>query len=160
MEVRLQFLAIVASSGLVLIVFELLRRRRLVERYALLWLMSALALLLLSVWTGLLETLSSTLGIAYPPNALFMVAFAFVLLLLLHFSIAISRLSGETKVLAQEIARLDREVRVLKELEEPEPQEAPLAGLPTTAGEYEAVRAAGRQPLGAAQRSSARTPRQ
>jgi hypothetical protein len=152
MEVRLQFLAIVASSALVLIVFELLRRRRLVERYALLWLLSALALLLLSVWTGLLETLSDTLGIAYPPNALFMVAFAFVLVLLLHFSIAISRLSGETKVLAQEIARLDREVRVLKELEEPEPDEVPLEALPAAAREYDA--------LVAAQRSSARTTRQ
>jgi hypothetical protein len=159
-EVRLQFLAIVASSALVLIVFELLRRRRLVERYALLWLLSALALLLLSLWTGLLETLSSTLGIAYPPNALFMVAFAFVLLLLLHFSIAISRLSGETKVLAQEIARLDREVRVLKDVEAPEPQESPLQGLPRGGAEYEALSASGPPPLETAQRSSARTTRQ
>jgi hypothetical protein len=160
MEVRLQFLAIVASSGLVLIVFELLRRRRLVERYALLWLLSALALLLLSVWTGLLETLASTLGIAYPPNALFMVAFAFVLLLLLHFSIAISRLSGETKVLAQEIARLDREVRVLNELEEPDSQEAPVSGLPGEIPQYGTVHAGGPHAMGAAQRSSPRTTRQ
>ena len=122
MELRLQFLAIIASSGLVFVVFELLRRRRLIERYALLWLLSSLVLLVLSLWTGLLDRLSNTLGIAYPPNALFMVAFAFVLLLLLHFSIAISRLSGETKVLAQEVARLDREIRVLK-LDEPEPQD-------------------------------------
>jgi hypothetical protein len=122
MELRLQFLAIIASSGLVFVVFELLRRRRLIERYALLWLLSSLVLLVLSLWTGLLDRLSNTLGIAYPPNALFMVAFAFVLLLLLHFSIAISRLSGETKVLAQEVARLDREIRVLK-LDEPEPRD-------------------------------------
>lgn len=124
MELRLQFLAIIASGGLVFVVFELLRRRRLIERYALLWLLSSLVLLVLSLWTGLLDRLSNTLGIAYPPNALFMVAFAFVLLLLLHFSIAISRLSSETKVLAQEIARLDREVRVVKKLDEPEPQGA------------------------------------
>ena len=113
MQTKLQIVAIVASSGLVLIVFELLRRRRLVERYALLWLLSSLVLLLLSVWTGLLEVISDAVGIVYPPNALFMIAFAFVLVLLLHFSLAISRLSGETKVLAQEVARLDKEMRDL-----------------------------------------------
>ena len=138
MELRLQFLAIIASSGLVFVVFELLRRRRLIERYALLWLLSSIVLLVLSLWTGLLDRLSNTLGIAYPPNALFMVAFAFVLLLLLHFSIAISRLSSETKVLAQEIARLDREVRVLNKLDEPEPQATPVAGIPQGADEYPA----------------------
>jgi hypothetical protein len=115
MQSKLQILAIVASSGLVLIVFELLRRRRLIERYALLWLFSSLVLLGLSVWTGLLEVISKTVGIVYPPNALFMIAFAFVLVLLLHFSLAISRLSGETKVLAQEVARLGKETRDLAE---------------------------------------------
>src|SRR6476620_8686213 len=114
MQTKLQIVAIVASSGLVLIVFELLRRRRLIERYALLWLLSSLVLLGLSVWTGLLEVISNAVGIVYPPNALFMIAFAFVLVLLLHFSMAISRLSGETKVLAQEVARLDKEMRELR----------------------------------------------
>jgi hypothetical protein len=113
MQTKLQIVAIVSSSALVLIVFELLRRRRLVERYALLWLLSSLVLLGLSLWTGLLEVISKAVGIVYPPNALFMIAFAFVLVLLLHFSLAISRLSGETKVLAQEVARLDKEMRDL-----------------------------------------------
>jgi hypothetical protein len=113
MQTKLQIVAILASSGLVLIVFELLRRRRLIERYALLWLFSSLVLLGLSVWTGLLKVISDAVGIVYPPNALFMIAFAFVLVLLLHFSLAISRLSGETKVLAQEVARLDKEMREL-----------------------------------------------
>jgi|SRR5919108_6506720 hypothetical protein len=113
METKLQIVAIVASSTLVLIVFELLRRRRLVERYALLWLGSSLVLLLLSIWTGLLEIVADAVGIVYPPNALFMIAFGFVLVLLLHFSLAISRLSNETKVLAQKVARLDRDLRSL-----------------------------------------------
>jgi hypothetical protein len=116
-ETKLQIVAIAASGTLVLVVFELLRRRRLIERYALLWLFSSLVLLLLSIWTGLLEIISKAVGIAYPPNALFAIAFAFVLLLLMHFSLAISRLSGETKVLAQKIARLDRDVRGLSEAE-------------------------------------------
>ena len=113
METKLQIVAIVASSTLVLIVFEMLRRRRLVERYALLWLGSSLVLLLLSIWTGLLKIVSDAVGIVYPPNALFVIAFGFVLVLLLHFSLAISRLSGETKVLAQKVARLDKDLRRL-----------------------------------------------
>jgi hypothetical protein len=115
MDTKLQFVAIVVSSTLVFVVFELLRRRRLIERYALLWLFSSIVLLVLSVWTGLLEIVSDAVGIVYPPNALFAIAFAFVLLLLLHFSLAISRLSGETKVLAQKVARLDNELRALAE---------------------------------------------
>ena len=120
MQTKLQIVAILASSMLVVIVFELLRRRRLIERYALLWLLSSLVLLGLSVWTGLLEVVSDAVGIVYPPNALFLIAFAFVLVLLLHFSIAISRLSGETKVLAQEVARLDKQVRELAATEKPD----------------------------------------
>jgi hypothetical protein len=114
-DAKLQLFAIAASTILLLIIFELLRRRRLVERYALIWLGSATVLLILAIWTGLLEIVSDALGIAYPPNALFAFAFGFVLLLLLHFSIAISRLSGESKLLAQDVARLDRELRELRE---------------------------------------------
>jgi hypothetical protein len=114
-ETKLQLFAIAASGILLLIIFELLRRRRLIERYALIWLGSGVVLLVLAIWTGLLEIVSKALGIAYPPNALFAFAFGFVLLLLLHFSIAISRLSGETKLLAQDVARLDRELRELRD---------------------------------------------
>jgi hypothetical protein len=126
MQLKLQLLAIFASAVLLGIVFELLRRRRLIERYALIWLLSALVLLGLAVWKDLLEILSKAMGIVYPPNALFMIAFGFVLLLLLHFSIAISRLSGETKVLAQVVARLDQELRAVtgRAEETPLPAEA------------------------------------
>jgi hypothetical protein len=127
MGTKLQIVAILSSGTLVLLVFEMLRRRRLIERYALLWLGSSLVLLLLSVWTGLLEIISRAVGIVYPPNALFMIAFGFVLVLLLHFSLAISRLSGETKVLAQKVARLDKDLRRLgdrqaDEIEAEEPE--------------------------------------
>jgi len=111
MTFKLQLLSIFASGVLLAIVFELLRRRRLMERYALIWLGSSLVLLGLAIWKGLLDKLADVMGIAYPPNALFMIAFGFVLLLLLHFSLAISRLSNETKLLAQVVARLDAELR-------------------------------------------------
>ena len=62
----------------------------------------------LSVWSGGLQALADLVGIAYPPNALFLVAFGFVLVLLLHFSLAVSKLSDQTKLLAQRLAILEQ----------------------------------------------------
>jgi hypothetical protein len=109
MTTKTQIIATIAIAFLFLVVFELVRRRRLLERYALLWLGATIVLFMLAVWTGLLESLTRLVGIATPSNALFLAAFAFVLVLLLHFSLAISRLSDETKILAQQLARLDQE---------------------------------------------------
>jgi hypothetical protein len=132
MDTRLQIVAILASAGLLVILLELVRRRRLLERYALLWLLSALVLLGLSIWGGLLEELASLIGVAYPPNALFLVAFGFVMVLLLHFSLAVSRLTDQTKVLAQRLAlleeRLGRQEAAATEAEEEHPSALPGVG--------------------------------
>jgi hypothetical protein len=106
---RVQVVAIVGSALLFFFVLELLRRRRLAEPYAILWLVASVVLLVLSVWDDLLNSLADAVGIATPANALFVVGFGFVLILLLSFSSVISRLSRENKLLAQEIARLNEE---------------------------------------------------
>lgn len=108
MGLRIQLLSIVVTGGLFVLVFELVRRRRLMERYALLWLFSAAVLLVLAVWKGLLEDLAETVGIYYAPSALFAIAFGFVLVLLLHFSLVISRLADQNKVLAQRLGMLQQ----------------------------------------------------
>jgi hypothetical protein len=120
MEVRIQIVAIAASGALLLLVLELVRRRRFLERYAILWLLSAVVMLGLAIWKGLLSELASAIGIIYPPNALFVVAFGFVLILLLHFSLAVSRLSDQTKVLAQRLALLEKRMRDSEETAEDE----------------------------------------
>lgn len=107
---RLQIASVLAAAALLLVVFELVRRRRLQERYALLWLFSALVLVVLAAWRGLLEEVSSAVGIATPSNALFAVAFGFVLLLLLHFSLVISKLAEQNAVLAQQAALLRQQL--------------------------------------------------
>ena len=115
METRIQVLAIVGSALMLLGVLELVRRRAFLERYALLWLFSAIVLLGLSSWQGVLEKIARLVGIAYPPNALFLIAFGFVLILLLHFSLAVSRLSDRTKVLTQRLALLEHRQRSTEE---------------------------------------------
>jgi hypothetical protein len=119
---RIQLVAIFASCALLIGVLELVRRRRLMERYALLWLLSALVLIGLAAWRGGLEIISHAVGIIYPPNALFFVAFAFILLLLLHFSSSVSRLNDQTKLLAQRIALLEERLRRLEPAVSPEPE--------------------------------------
>jgi hypothetical protein len=114
MELRIQIVAILATLALLLIVFELVRRRRLMERYALLWLFSAGILLGLSVWKQLLDQVASAIGIYYAPSALFVVALGFILVLLLHFSLVVSRLADQNKVLAQRLALLQHRLEALE----------------------------------------------
>jgi hypothetical protein len=92
------------------LIFELVRRKRLMERYAILWLLAGVTVLVLGLWQGLLTTLSHAAGIYYAPSALFAVAFLFVLVLLVHFSLTVSRLSEENKILAQRLALLQQHV--------------------------------------------------
>ena len=108
---RVRIVAVIVTAVMLGAVLELVRRRRLVERYALVWMLVALALLVLAIWNQLLGTAADLMGIAVPSNALFLAAFAVAFLLLLHFSVITSRLSEETKILAQEVARLDAEAR-------------------------------------------------
>ena len=111
MELRIQLVAIAASLVLLVIVLELVRRKRFLERYALLWLFSAIVLLLLSAWKELLENVATAIGIFYPPSALFVIAFGFVLVLLLHFSLAVSKLADQSKLLAQRLALIEQRQR-------------------------------------------------
>jgi hypothetical protein len=110
MDVRIQIVGIIGAAALLLTILELVRRRRLLERDALLWLLAGVVLLGLAIWRGALEELAQLVGIASPPNALFFVAFGFVLVLLLHFSVAVSRLTDQSKVLAQRVALLEERV--------------------------------------------------
>jgi hypothetical protein len=61
---RLQAVAIIVTAGLVIFVLELIRRRKLMERYSLLWLAAAIVLLLLAIFDELLANLATAVGIA------------------------------------------------------------------------------------------------
>ncbi|MBL8163417.1 MAG: DUF2304 domain-containing protein [Anaerolineae bacterium] len=103
---RAMVFGLLASVGALVFVLELVRRRRLKEEYSLLWLATAVVLIVLSVSRPLLDVLANVVGIFYPPSALFLVAVAFFLAILLHFSTVITRLTQENKDNAQQIAIL------------------------------------------------------
>jgi hypothetical protein len=107
----LKFLAVMGSGALLVIVVELIRRGKLKERYSLLWLFAGVVLLIFSTSRYLLELISHALGIFYPPSFLFLLAFFFLLLITLHFSVVISGLSEKNKKLAQELALMRQDLK-------------------------------------------------
>jgi hypothetical protein len=124
---RLQLAAIATTAILLVVVFELVRQRRLMEKDSLLWLLAAVVLLLLAVFTGLLTWFSELVGIATPSNALFAVAIGFATLMLLHFSVTVSRITDQNKVLAQKLAATEERLR---RVEGDYPVETPAADAP------------------------------
>ena len=106
--------AAIASLVLLIAVLELVRRRRLREKYALLWILTAIVLLVLSVWRGAVTSIATALGVSYGPTVLFAVGALFVLVVLLHYSTVISALTDRTVVLAQKVASLEHRIDELE----------------------------------------------
>jgi hypothetical protein len=111
---RVSIVAAVAALVLLVAILELIRSRRLQERYAMLWLLTGVVILVLGLWRGLLSKIADLVGIAYPPSALFVLAAFFILLLLLHYSTVISKLSDENRILAQRLALLQNDLEAVK----------------------------------------------
>jgi hypothetical protein len=100
-----------ASATLLIVVFELIRSRRLRERYALLWLLTGLVLLVLSIWRSGLNTIAGWVGITgYPPAVFFAVGLLFTVVVLLHYSTVISKLADQNTILAQRLALLEHKL--------------------------------------------------
>jgi hypothetical protein len=101
---RVTVISIGASAALLLYILEMVRRRKLREEYSILWLFGSALILILSLKQSWLVSLAHAVGIVYPPSFLFLVGILFILLILIHFSIAISKLHQTNKKMAQEIA--------------------------------------------------------
>src|SRR4029077_15431619 len=92
-DTRVQIVALIVTAVMLGVVLELVRRRRLAERYALPWMIFPIVLLVFAAWRGLLSGVANLVGIAVPANALFLAALGVIFILLLHFSVATSRLA-------------------------------------------------------------------
>lgn len=106
--------AVVASVIALLVILELVRQRRLREEYSLLWLGTAVVMLVIGIWRDLLHGLAVAVGIIYPPNLLFLLAALFLLFIQLYFSTVITKLTQENKEIAQQVALLRHEVESLR----------------------------------------------
>jgi hypothetical protein len=135
MSPRTQVIGVVGVVLALGLVIELVRRRQLRTGYSLLWLFIGLVVLVLALWTDLVENLARLLGVRSPGSMLFAVGILFALLILLEHSLALSTLWYDKKCLAQEIALLEWRIRQLEAHGAPSPSEKRQSDLAPTAAE-------------------------
>lgn len=111
---QMQFIAITFSIVLLGYILWIIRKQRLREEYSLLWLGTGVVFLVFSAWRQGLEMLAGVLGISYAPAALFIIMLVGILLILIQFSLIISKMSARIITLAQEYALMQLEVQTLK----------------------------------------------
>jgi hypothetical protein len=110
---RIEILALVGGAGLIGIIFELVRRRKIKERYSLLWFCTGLTVLGLALNRNGLERFSALIGVYYAPSSIFLVLSGFMILILIHFSTVISQLLSQNQQLGQKLALLEAEFESL-----------------------------------------------
>lgn len=113
MNIISRILSIGLSSFFVLLIIELIRQKKLKEKYALLWLLTGFTIFMLAMFQNLLGWITHFLGINYPINALFFFGIFFIILINLHFSMVISNLTEQNKKIAQKLALLEIKLKNL-----------------------------------------------
>jgi len=103
MDPRIRVITIGGALVVLLLVIELVRRRKLKEEYSVLWVVTAFVVLVMSIWYGLLNGVTHLIGAVAPASTLLFFGLLFVLILLLHFSVRISMLERRLTKLVQEI---------------------------------------------------------
>jgi hypothetical protein len=107
------------TAAILIFILELVRSRRLREEYSLLWLLTGSVLIVLNVWSVPLDWIASVTGI-YRPTVMLVVAVAFFLIILLHYSTVLTRMADQNKELAQELALLRQELEQIRDQSAPE----------------------------------------
>ncbi|MDD5617545.1 MAG: DUF2304 domain-containing protein [Candidatus Omnitrophica bacterium] len=106
-----RILAISISLCLMLVILELVRRKKLKEKYAILWLFAGSIILILAIFNNILNYITNLLGIVLSINTVFFFGIFFIILMNIHFSLVISSLSEQNKKIAQRLALLEIEVK-------------------------------------------------
>ena len=110
---RIEVWVAVGALVFMLLLIEAIRRRRLKERYALLWVLTVIVVVVLTLKREWLDGMSFALGIHHAPSALLLVLVGFAMVMLFHFSTVLSRLLDDRNKLAQQVGILDARCRAL-----------------------------------------------
>jgi len=110
MEMKPRFLALIISVVLVVLIIELVRRRKLREEYSWLWLSLSVMMFVLALWPGLLDLITDLIGAVLSTSTLFFFALVFLILINVQFSVEISSLRNQVKNLAQQLAILESSI--------------------------------------------------
>jgi hypothetical protein len=107
---RVEWVALLFCLAFVLLLINLILRKRLREEYILIWLLVALVLIFFTVFRQQLDALAALAGVYYAPSLLFLIIFGGVLVYSLHLSVVLSKQAEQIKTLAQKIAIMEREM--------------------------------------------------
>ncbi|HPR60187.1 MAG TPA: DUF2304 domain-containing protein [Prolixibacteraceae bacterium] len=107
---RIQFISIIISLSMFLFVFNLVRKRRLKTEYSLIWLIVSIVFIVFSLWKDGIDWLAGVMGIAYAPSVLFLLLLFGIIMLLIEFSLIISKQAEKIKILTQEIGLIKHEL--------------------------------------------------
>jgi hypothetical protein len=107
-------LGIIGSALILLVLFEMLRRRHLREKYAVMWALVAIGVLVLTIFPNLLTIASDLVGVDVPANLLFFLASLVLMVLTLQHSYELGRLEDKTRTLAEELALVRMELDELR----------------------------------------------
>jgi hypothetical protein len=114
MPIRNIVVALVIGFGMLILIIDLVRRRKLREEYSWLWLLTIVVIIVLSISFRFLEWISSLIGAVVPSSTIFFLALLFLAFISLHFSVVVSKLTNRNIELAQRYAFLQSEVAELK----------------------------------------------
>ena len=127
-DTRIRIITIIGAVGVLLIVLDLVRRRKLKEEYSVLWVVTALVVLVLAIWYDLLTSITSLVGATAPASTIFFFGLLFFLVLMLHFSVRISTLERRLTELIQDVgindveaASVDARLQVKSRAEQEQP---------------------------------------
>jgi hypothetical protein len=118
----MQIIAIAGSVILFLFILNLIRRKRIKEEYSLLWVFFGIVFIVLSLWRQGLDYIAMAIGVAYPPTAILLIFLMAMFMILIQFSIIISRLSDANKTLCQEIGLMKMELAKMKDEKKDHPE--------------------------------------
>lgn len=116
--------------AILLIIFEMLRRRHLREKYAVIWIVIGVGMLVLVAFPQLLFWSSSVLGVKVPSNLLFAIALVLLVSVCLHLSFEQSQAEDEVRILAEEVGILRLKIEELEAGRAPGGRAAPRGELP------------------------------
>jgi hypothetical protein len=136
---RLTIFSVVVAIAALVLVFELLRRRRLREKYAVIWVVISIGTLVVAVFPSLLRSVSELVGIQTPSNLLFFSSLLILFAVSLQLSREVGLLEEQSRRLAEEVGSLRLRVDALEEgRRRPMPHGDPVNGAaparPTPAG--------------------------
>lgn len=107
MTLKQRIFVLTMSVGLLLLIVDLVRRRKLREEYSWLWLLTGAVILVLGIWNGFLRVITKVTGIIEPTSIAFFFGITFLVLISIHYAVKISDLANKVKNLAQELAILE-----------------------------------------------------